>query len=77
MAEAIAILKAQGAVIVDPADIPSVIDADQAKNFVRCGICSGVDDAKGKDDDLLGGVEVRHEAGFQSVARDRSALQRR
>ena len=51
MAEAIAILKAQGAVIVDPADIPSVTDADQAKNFVARGICSGVDDAKGKDDD--------------------------
>src|SRR5206468_3196449 len=32
MAEAIAILKQQGAVIVDPADIPSVIDPDAGNN---------------------------------------------
>jgi amidase len=41
MVEAIEILKREGAVIVDPADIPSVIDADPAKNFVLWGICSG------------------------------------
>ena len=35
MAEAIAVLKQQGAVIVDPADIPSVVDKDPAKNFLR------------------------------------------
>jgi amidase len=46
MAEAIAILKAEGAVIVDPADIPSVIDPDPAKNFVLWGICSGATGAK-------------------------------
>src|SRR5256885_1999838 len=50
MAEAIAILKEQGAVIVDPADIPSVVDPDEAKNFLRWPICSGVDGAKGKDE---------------------------
>lgn len=33
--EAIAILKEQGAVIVDPADIPSVIDKDPKNNRVR------------------------------------------
>ncbi|HEX2457407.1 MAG TPA: amidase family protein [Vicinamibacterales bacterium] len=51
MAEAIAMLKSQGAVVVDPADIPSVTDTDQAKSFVVHGICSGVEDAKGKDED--------------------------
>lgn len=46
MAEAIAVLKEQGAVIVDPADIPSVLDPDEQKNFVRWPTCT---DAKGKD----------------------------
>ncbi len=49
MDEAIAVLKAQGAVIVDPADVPSVLEADPAKNFLSWSTCSGADGAKGKD----------------------------
>jgi amidase len=49
MAEAIEILKQQGAVIVDPADIPSIVTKDENNNFVLWGQCSGVDGAKGKD----------------------------
>jgi amidase len=49
MAEAIEILKQQGAVIVDPADIPSILTKDENNNFVLWGQCSGVDGAKGKD----------------------------
>jgi amidase len=49
MAEAISILKEQGAIIVDPADIPSVVDKDEAKNFLRWPVCSGTDGSKGKD----------------------------
>jgi amidase len=49
MAEAIEILKQQGAVIVDPADIPSIVTKDENNNFVTWGTCSGVDGAKGKD----------------------------
>ena len=49
MAEAISILKEQGAVIVDPADIPSVVDQDESRNFLRWPVCSGTDGAKGKD----------------------------
>jgi len=49
MEEAIAVLKAQGAVVVDPADIPSILEADPAKNFLSFGTCSGADNAKGKD----------------------------
>ena len=41
MAEAIAILKERGAVIVDPADIPSVVDPDASKNFLRWEVCRG------------------------------------
>jgi amidase len=49
MEEAIAVLKAEGAIVVDPADVPSVLEADPAKNFAAWGTCSGADNAKGKD----------------------------
>ncbi len=49
MAEAIEILKQQGAVIVDPADIPSVVATDAASSFLNWGQCGGLDNGKGKD----------------------------
>jgi amidase len=49
MDDAIAVLKAQGAVIVDPADIPSVLDKDEKNNFLKWNTCGGLDDAKGRD----------------------------
>jgi amidase len=49
MDEVIALLKKQGAVIVDPADIPSIVTTDSANNFLNWGQCSGLDNAKGKD----------------------------
>jgi amidase len=49
MTEAIEILKQQGAVIVDPADIPSVITTDRDKSFLRWNQCSGLNSVKGKD----------------------------
>jgi amidase len=49
MAGAIAIMKRLGAVIVDPADIPSVIEQDESKNFLRWDTCRGYQNAKGKD----------------------------
>ncbi len=49
MNEAIAVLKAQGATIVDPADIPSVTDTVKANNFLEWGTCGGYDEAKGRD----------------------------
>ena len=51
MDDAIAVLKAQGAIIVDPANIPSVIDQDPTNNFLRWNTCSGANAGKGKDDD--------------------------
>src|SRR5439155_172489 len=51
MAEAIAVLKQQGAVVIDPADIPSIVDKDPEKNFLKWNGCSGTSDAKGKDAD--------------------------
>ena len=49
MAEAIEILKQQGAVIVDPVEIPSFVDKDPQKNFLLWPYCSGAEQAKGKD----------------------------
>jgi amidase len=49
MADAIAEVKAQGATVVDPADIPSIVDWDPARNFLDWPVCSGPDNAKGKD----------------------------
>jgi amidase len=51
MGDALAVLRRQGAEIVDPADIPSVVDADPARNFLEWNVCSGSDNAKGKDAD--------------------------
>lgn len=49
MAEAIEILKQQGAVIVDPADIPSIVTKEAKDNFLLWSTCGGLEDAKGKD----------------------------
>ena len=46
MEEAIAVLKREGATVVDPADIPSVVSGE----FQKWGTCSGESGAKGKDD---------------------------
>jgi amidase len=51
MNDAIAVLKQQGAVIVDPADIPSVVDKNAKNNLLLWNTCSGTTDAKGKDAD--------------------------
>jgi amidase len=49
MTEAIEILKKQGAVIVDPVDIPSISTQDPDKNFLLWGTCGGYNNVKGKD----------------------------
>jgi amidase len=49
MADAIAVLKKEGAIVVD-ADIPSIVDKDPKNNFLLWGSCGGPDDVKGKDE---------------------------
>jgi amidase len=49
MEEAISVLRRQRAVIVDPADIPSVVDRDRERNFLARNICSGAENGKGRD----------------------------
>ena len=51
MAEAVAILKQQGAILVDPADIPSITSTDPKSNFLLWPTCRGLANAKGKDAD--------------------------
>ena len=51
MADAIAVLEAHGAVIVDPADLPTVLDPDPARNLLSFGVCGGANAAKGLDED--------------------------
>lgn len=50
MAEAIEILEDEGATIVDPADIPSIVDTNAANNLVLWGICAGAAQNKAGDD---------------------------
>ena len=49
MAAAIAVLKEKGAVVVDPADVPSFVSKDPKTNFLLFDFCSGAEHAKGKD----------------------------
>lgn len=49
MDEAIELLKQQGAIVIDPADIPSVVDRNPQQNVNAWGICSGSGNAKGSD----------------------------
>jgi amidase len=51
MAEVIGILEREGAVVVDPADIPSIVDTDPQQNYALWGICSGANNARGSDND--------------------------
>ena len=51
MDSVIAVLKAQGAIIVDPANIPSVLDTTPGMNFLQWNPCSGLEQAKGRDAD--------------------------
>src|SRR5947207_290099 len=49
MAAAINVLKQRGAIVVDPADVPSFVAANAKENFPLWDYCSGAEQAKGKD----------------------------
>lgn len=49
MLDAIAILKSQGAVIIDPADIPSIVAVDPQENYLNWALCSGENGFRGRD----------------------------
>ncbi len=49
MAEAVAVLKQQGAAIVEPVDIPSIVSPDAEDSFLTWNVCAGANDTRGKD----------------------------
>ena len=66
MTEVIAVLKAQGAEVVDPADIPSVVDTVASKNFLNWNTCGGLDNAKGRDADCSIGFKYGMKRDFNA-----------
>jgi amidase len=49
MNEVIGVLKAQGATIVDPADIPSITATNPDENLLNWSPCSGIENGKGRN----------------------------
>jgi amidase len=50
MTDAIEVLKREGAIVIDPANVPSTTNPDPAHNFDRWNICSGAGNSKGRDE---------------------------
>jgi amidase len=69
MAEAIEVLKREGAVVVDPADIPSVVDPEAGKNLLLWEICISMDEVKERkcSIDLAYGMERDFNAWLASL----------
>jgi len=69
MNEAIDILKKQGAVIVDPADIPSIIDKNAENNLLLFGVCTSMEEVKERkcSVDLAYGMERDFNAWLKSL----------
>jgi amidase len=49
MHEAIQVLENQGAIVVDPANLPSVVDPDSDRNLFRWNTCAGETTTRGND----------------------------
>jgi amidase len=69
MSEAIEVLKKEGAVVVDPADVPSIVDKDPKNNLLLFGVCTDMDDVKSRDCsiDLAYGMERDFNAWLKSL----------
>ena len=74
MAEAIAVLEAAGAVVVDPAEIPSFVDPDPEANFNAWPALRRRAPGEGFGRGVLRQLQVRDEARFRRVARIARAL---
>src|SRR5215212_5868649 len=76
MNEAIDVLKAQGAIVVDPADIPSVVDKNADDNLLLFGVCTSMDDVKERkcSVDLAYGMERDFNAWLASLG-DKAPVQ--
>jgi amidase len=61
MEDAITELRRLGVVVVDPANIPSVVDADPQRNFLDWPVCAGPDQGKAGD----AGCSVTYKYGMK------------
>ena len=68
MAEAIAVLKQQGATVVDPADLPSFVATDCRRQLSAVRLLLRRRTRQGQGQPVHVGVQVRHEARLQRVA---------
>jgi amidase len=68
MTEAIDVLEKQGAIIVDPADIPSIVDKNADNNLLLFGLCTSMEEVKQRQCsvDLAYGMERDFNAWLQS-----------
>ncbi|MDP2054834.1 MAG: amidase family protein [Acidobacteriota bacterium] len=66
MADAIAVLKQQGATIVDPADLPSFVATDANDSFPLFDFCAGAEHAKGKDTGCTSGFKYGMKRDFNA-----------
>ncbi|HUJ13655.1 MAG TPA: amidase family protein [Thermoanaerobaculia bacterium] len=69
MDDAIAVLKAQGAIIVDPANIPSIVDKDPDRNLLLWGTCTDMEEVKARkcSIDLAYGMERDFDAFLKTL----------
>src|SRR5262245_22002866 len=58
MSEAISVMKQQGATVIDPADIPSVVEENPTYNYATWNACSGADN--GRRDDTKCSVVLKY-----------------
>jgi amidase len=66
MADAIAVLKQQGATLVDPADLPSFVATNAGDSFPLFDFCAGAEHAKGKDGECTSGFKYGMKRDFNA-----------
>jgi amidase len=66
MAEAIAVLRQQGAIVVDPADLPSFVATHANDSFPLFEFCAGAEHAKGKDAGCTSNFKYRMKRDFNA-----------
>jgi len=66
MADALAVLRASGCRVVDPADIPSVSDPQPSRKFHRMDLCAGARNIRGHDRTVSIVLKIRHDTHYNT-----------
>lgn len=74
MAEAIAVLKQQGATVIEPADLPSLVATNANDSFPLFDYCAGAEHAKGKDAGCTSGFKYGMKRDFNAWLRSLGPL---